>query len=107
MLVSLVKFYKRLEGQQAEIRIGLQQGMESLAGELIKLFTVPLTMVRLEKKKGKFSLFEILLMNRSFKNMRKIYLWQIITDRDRHAWPPINRRLLFICILVVYVNNKH
>jgi hypothetical protein len=63
VFVSLVKFYKRLVGQQAEIRIGLQQGRESLAGELVKLFALPPTMVRLEKKKGKLSLLDILLMN--------------------------------------------
>jgi hypothetical protein len=63
VFVSLIKFYKRLVGQQAEIRIGLQQGKDSLTEDLIKLFTIPSTMVRSEKKKGKLALFEILLMN--------------------------------------------
>jgi len=63
VFVSLIKFYKRLVAQQSEIRIGLQQGRDSLTEEFIKLFTIPTAMIQLEKKKGKLSLLEILLRN--------------------------------------------
>ena len=63
VFVSLIKFYKQLVSQQHEIRICLEYGRNKLAKELCKLLSMPKAMVELEKKKGKLSLIELMLMN--------------------------------------------
>jgi hypothetical protein len=63
IFVSLIKFFKLLINQQIEIRSGIRKEPPDLAQTLSELLTMPKAMVKSEKKKGKLSLKEILLMN--------------------------------------------
>lgn len=63
IFVSLIKFFKLLINQQIEIRSGIRKGSFYLSKTLLGLLTMPKAMVKSEKKKGKLSLKEILLMN--------------------------------------------
>ena len=62
ILVSLIKFYKRLVSRQKEISKKITQSAEEFKNEILKLLTLPKAMIQLEKKKGKLSLLELILM---------------------------------------------
>ncbi len=54
MLVSLIKFYKRLVSRQKEISKTVALAAEGLNTEILKLLTLPKAMIELEKRKGNF-----------------------------------------------------
>lgn len=62
ILISLIKFYKRLVCRQKEITKTITQSPEELKNEILKLLTLPKAIIKLEKKKGKLSLLELILM---------------------------------------------
>ncbi len=54
ILVSLIKFYKRLVSRQKEIYKKITQSEEEFKNEILKLLTLPKAKDQLEKRKGNF-----------------------------------------------------